>query len=321
MSPRYRSTGAGKPAGPGRSPASSGQPVGGAAVVVIHLPASPASPAPPLEDPMSLRRTGITGLFLGVLALLGALPAAADPGPSGVSYVAMGDSYSAGLGAGGSGDSCARTANAYPALWAAANRPAAFASLACSGATAASVAADQVSALPADTTLVSVTIGGNDVGFSTIMQTCALHRTSDCLATVAAAEKVARTALPGRLDALYTAISARAPRARVVVLGYPDFYRLHVWYCVGLGGAARAKIDEGIDVLDEVTATAAAAHGFTFVDVRPAFADHQLCSGHKWLHAVDFAHLTESYHPTVDGQSQGYLAAFTAAVGGADRIG
>lgn len=315
----YRGTATGKPAG---------QLLGGTAVTVIDLPASPplsmteraARCGLPRKDPMSLSRTGVVGLLVGVLALIGAVPAAADPVPSGTTYVALGDSYSAGLGAGGSDGDCARTDSAYPALWAAANRPVAFASLACSGATAASVAADQVPALPAETNLVSVTIGGNDVGFSTIMKTCALQGTSACLGTVAAAEDLARTVLPGRLDALYTAISAQAPQARVVVLGYPDFYRLHVWYCVGLGGADRAGIDEGIDVLDQVTADAAAAHGFTFVDVRPAFADHQLCSGHKWLHSVDFAHLTESYHPTADGQSQGYLAAFTAAVAGTDQI-
>ena len=267
---------------------------------------------------MSLSRTGVVSLLVGALVFLGAVPAAADPWPAGPAYVALGDSYSAGVGAGGPSDGCGRTPQAYPALWAAANVPVAFVSLACSGATVAGVADDQVPGLSPDTTLVSVTVGGNDVGFSTIMQTCALHRNSDCQAAVAAAQDTARTVLPGRLDALYTAISARAPRARVVVLGYPDFYRLHVWYCVGLGGSSRARIDDGIDVLDQVLADAAVAHGFTFADVRPTFADHQLCSGHKWLHAVDLAHLTESYHPTADGQAQGYLAAFTAAVAGTD---
>ena len=264
---------------------------------------------------MSRARAGVLGLLIAGLTLLGAVPAAADPGPVGVSYVALGDSYSAGLGAGGSEGSCARTGNAYPALWAAAHHPVAFSSLACSGATVDSVTTDQVPGISPDATLVSLTAGGNDVGFSAIMQTCALRSTSSCLAAVAAAEDIARTVLPARLDALYSAISVRAPSARVVVMGYPDFYRLNVWYCVGLGGKARAAIDEGIDVLDQVTATTAAGHGFVFSDVRPAFADHQLCSGHKWLHAADLAHLTESYHPTADGQSQAYLPAFADAAG------
>ena len=55
-----------------------------------------------------------------------------------VNYVALGDSYSSGLGAGdylSSSGSCDRSADAYPEQWAAANSPATFTSAACSGAT------------------------------------------------------------------------------------------------------------------------------------------------------------------------------------------
>lgn len=52
------------------------------------------------------------------------------------SYVALGDSYSSGTGAGnydpGSG-SCNRSANAYPNLWAAAHATDSFTFVACSG--------------------------------------------------------------------------------------------------------------------------------------------------------------------------------------------
>ena len=167
--------------------------------------------------------------------------------------------------------------------------------------------------MPTGTTLVSITVGGNDVGFSTIMTTCALQGTSACVSAVNRAETLASTALPGRLTADYDAIAAAAPGARVVVLSYPLFYQLHTWFCVGLSETSRAKIDEGINLVDTVLATAAAAHGFIFADVRQAFVGHQLCSGRKWLHAVDLANLAESYHPTATGQSSGYLPVFTAA--------
>src|SRR5271169_7069851 len=102
-----------------------------------------------------------------------AAPPAAEAASS-VRYVALGDSYSSGLGAGdyiSSSGSCDRSTNAYPEQWAAANSPATFTSAACSGATTADVLSGQVSALSVSTTLVSITIGGNDAGFSSVMET------------------------------------------------------------------------------------------------------------------------------------------------------
>ena len=62
--------------------------------------------------------------------------------------------------------------------------------------------------------------------------------------------------------------------------------------------------------------SAASRHGFTFGDVRSAFVGHQLCSGGtKWLHALNFTDLDESYHPTAAGQSGGYLPVLTTDAG------
>ncbi|MBB5868096.1 lysophospholipase L1-like esterase [Allocatelliglobosispora scoriae] len=233
-----------------------------------------------------------------------------------VNYVALGDSYSSGVGAGNyipSSGSCNRSPNAYPALWAAAHSTATYSSVACSGATTASLISSQVPALSATTTLVSVTIGGNDAGFSNIMSTCALQGTDQCVAAVNAAETFARNTLPGRLDSAYTAIRGKAPSARVVVLGYPVFYQLGT-VCVGLSATSRAKINEGINLVDDITKAAAQRHGFTFADVRSQFVGHQLCSyGTKWLHALNFADLGVSYHPTAAGQSGGYLPVFNGS--------
>ena len=260
---------------------------------------------------------GMTGLLLGLVgALILAVLAAPSAGAAvPVRYVALGDSYSSGLGASSdyTGGSCDRSSGAFSALWAAAHAPASYISLACAGATTSSVTNSQLPSLPADTTLVSITAGGNDVGFSTIMTTCALQGTSACTAAVDNAETLAATTLPGRLDATYRAIAAKAPGARVVVVDYPTFYQLHTWFCIGLSETSRAKIDEGIGQVDGQLAAAASRAGFAFADVRSAFVGHQLCSGSKWLHAVDLADLAESYHPTASGQAQGYLPVFTAA--------
>src|SRR5580704_5743875 len=151
--------------------------------------------------------------------------AAAPPAEaaSAVSYVALGDSYSSGLGAGdyiSSSGSCDRSANAYPEQWAGENAPASFVSVACAGATTADVLSSQVSALSASTTLVSITIGGNDAGFSSVMETCVLSSTSSCLNAVSTAEAFIAGQLPARLDSTLAAIRNDAPDAKVVVLGY-----------------------------------------------------------------------------------------------------
>jgi len=232
-----------------------------------------------------------------------------------VRYVALGDSYSSGVGAGSytaESGSCQRSTNAYPALWAAANAPASYVSVACSGATTTTVINSQVSALSSTTTLVSITVGGNDMGFADIMKTCALYGTTQCVASVQKAEDKARSSLAGLLDNVYNAIRSRAPNARVVVLDYPVFYQLNTT-CVGLSAESHAKIDEGINLIDDLTRTSATAHGFAFADVRSIFVGHQLCSGDKWLHALNFASLSISYHPMATGQSGGYYPVFRSS--------
>ncbi len=255
-------------------------------------------------------------VLLAVLTILAAVAALAAPAAAaGANYVALGDSYSSGVGAGDytseSGD-CDRSPHAYSALWAAANSPSSYTSVACSGATTSDVEAGQLSALSSATTLVSITVGGNDENFSSIMQDCNLGSDDTCLSEIQSAEDDARATLPGKLGGLYAEIASAAPNARVVVLGYPDFYDL-ANDCVGLSQTKRDKIDEGIDVLDGVLSGAAASAGFTYADVRSAFAGHEICDDNRWLHSVNFLDFGESYHPTADGHSQAYLPVFTAA--------
>jgi lysophospholipase L1-like esterase len=236
-----------------------------------------------------------------------------------VNYVALGDSYASGVGSGSytsASGSCLRSTLAYSQLWANAHSPASYVSVACSGAKTTDVNANQLGALKSTTTLVSITIGGNDVGFSTVMEDCVLYGTDTCVSEVNAAENTARTQLPGWLDTTYNGIRSHAPTAKVVVVDYPRFYH-DLWYCVGLSSTSRNKINEGADVLDGVISAAASRHGFVFADVRAAFANgHEICDGSSsWLHNVDWNNLTESYHPTAAGQSGGYLPAFTTGAG------
>jgi lysophospholipase L1-like esterase len=262
-------------------------------------------------------RTALVATVLGCVTafVVGAQPALAA---SSVNYVALGDSYASGVGSGSytsESGSCLRSTLAASQLWANAHAPASYRSVACSGAKTTDVSANQVSALSASTTLVSITIGGNDVGFSTVMEDCVLYSTSTCVSEVNAAEQKAQTQLPGLLDTVYNNIRSHAPYARVVVVDYPRFYH-DLWYCIGLSSTDRNKINEGADVLDTVISSAASRHGFLFADVRPAFANgHEICDSGSWLHSIDWSNIVQSYHPTASGQSGGYLPAFSAKAG------
>ncbi|WP_181767967.1 SGNH/GDSL hydrolase family protein [Streptomyces albidus (ex Kaewkla and Franco 2022)] len=264
---------------------------------------------------MNRRRLTTTAVasLLGATTVAVGIPAyGADAAPS---YVALGDSYSSGLGAGDydsdSGD-CKRSAKAYAEQWAAANSPASFDFTACSGAVTDDVLADQLGPLSASTGLVSISIGGNDAGFADTMQACVLQGESVCLTKIEEAKSFINGTLPGKLDGVYNAISERSPSAQVVVMGYPRIYKLDGECSVGLSEKSREAINSASDTLNDVISKRAADHGFAFGDVRDAFTGHEICSGDSWLHSVTVP-VGESYHPTAAGQSGGYLPVMEAA--------
>ncbi|WP_381800207.1 SGNH/GDSL hydrolase family protein [Streptomyces niveus] len=256
-----------------------------------------------------------SSLLLGaVLTLTGASQAQANEAAA-LDYVALGDSYSSGLGAGSYGDSgaCKRSSVAYPQLWANANSPSSFAFTACSGARTGDVTGSQLGPLNSGTDLVSITVGGNDAGFADVMTTCVLQSEASCVARVNQARAYVDTTLPGQLDSVYNAISAKAPSAEVVVIGYPRFYQLNGTCVVGMTETERAAINGAADHINTLLAKRAADHGYRYADVTGPFTGHEICSPSSWLHSVSWP-IGESYHPTAQGQSGGYLPAFSSAV-------
>jgi lysophospholipase L1-like esterase len=252
-----------------------------------------------------------------------ALPALAIAAPaaarSSVNYVALGDSYSSGVGAGNyysSSGSCDRSANAYSVRWATANDPASYLSVACSGATTSTVISSQLSALSASTTLVSITIGGNDVGFTNVMETCVVFSTSTCVSAIGTAEGEMTADLPGEMNNVLSAIAVHAPNARVVVLDYPQLYDLaRSSSCIGLSNTDRNDLNQAANELDSQIQAAAGRYHDVFADVRAQFAGHQICDSNSWLHSVDWFDLGVSYHPTASGQSGGYEPVFSEYAG------
>ena len=180
-------------------------------------------------------------------------------------------------------------------------------------ATTADVIGSQVSALTTGTTLVSITIGGNDAGFSSVMETCVLRSTSSCLNAVATAEAFVTTQLPARLTSTLQAIRQHAPNARIVLLGYPDLYDLSKSStCIGLSTSDRIALNAGADALDSaLSAAAQGSQNTVFADVRGQFAGHEICDSGSWLHSMDLLAISSSYHPTASGQILGYEPVFS----------
>jgi lysophospholipase L1-like esterase len=228
------------------------------------------------------------------------------PAPFAPEYVALGDSYASGAGAGSYVDgSCRRSANAYPALRG--KEFPSFKFVACSGATTKSLRS-QLRALTPATTLVTITVGGNDLGFVDVMTTCTLNGDSSCEKRVGKARDFTRDQLPARLDATYATIKEAAPSAQLVVLGYPRLFTPDD-ECRTLSVRKRQALNDAADELSGVISEAASRAGARYVDVRQAFADHGVCADEPWINAL-VSPTGDSYHPNEAGQAA-YFAALT----------
>ncbi|MEU1122104.1 SGNH/GDSL hydrolase family protein [Streptomyces sp. NPDC005899] len=256
---------------------------------------------------MLASRTAGSALLAALALATFPAPAPAAPLPA-VNYVALGDSYASGTGAGDYSDvRCTRSRKAYPALWATAHAPASFAFAACGGARVPDVLGDQLGELDSDTTLVSLSIGGNDSGFASTMLSCRYSTLPACERALSEAGEYVVNKLPAELDTLYSTVRARAPHAQVVVLGYPHLYKEGGLCPGGLSSGKRTALNRGSDLLNGTISERARAAGFSFVDGRAAFAGHEICTGDEWISG-------STVHPTAEGHEAGYLPALTGAV-------
>ena len=264
------------------------------------------------------RRSLVLGCLVtsSLLTLLAAAPASAASKYADTDYVALGDSYSSGVGAPGQVGFCLRSPYGYPGQWATANQPKSFTNLACSGAVTDDVRNTQVPQISSSADLISITIGGNDAGFAPTVLSCEVSSDAACASTVASAEASMSATLGAKLDATYAAIHAKAPNAQVVVLGYPLLFDTASSSC-GIGGMSLAKrrsLNDGAQVLDNLTMMRAQAAGFTWSDVRDDFAGHGICAATPYLNGLTVVPPTDSFHPNKTGYTYGYLPALTGAV-------
>lgn len=255
-----------------------------------------------------------------VVALLAAVSVAAPAGATAADrYVALGDSYASGVGTGGYtlSSSCKRSAYAYPYLVAQQRASPSLVFVACSGATTADVTANQLSSVDASTTIVTITVGGNDIRFADLIYQCTL---SDCSATLDSTRTSLESTLGPRLDGLYAAIKSRAaPGARIVVVGYPRIFNSSSCFGnLGISATERTKANQLAEALDQTIAKHASPPsitGITYASALSSFGTHPVCSSSPWINGLNLFATTESYHPSRNGQSAGYVPLVRAVIG------
>jgi lysophospholipase L1-like esterase len=242
--------------------------------------------------------------------------AAGQSGP----YNALGDSYSSGVGTGSASGPCGQSVKAYPQLWRSANKPAQFAFLACGGATISDVTRQVADPrFQAAGTLVTLTAGGNDVGFGAVVSTCTTGTDAACNTVVENGIKIANSS-KFRADflALFQQIHSADPTSKIIVLGYPRLFETSaVCFAVAPSQSRRININRGAVALKNaivaaVSDSANAGRNVQFVDVDSYFTNHRVCSISPWINGATVP-TGESYHPNAKGQANAYLPALTSA--------
>ena len=250
--------------------------------------------------------SSISGLAAALVALVGVPAPAHAAAPS---YVALGDSYSSGVGTRSyidDGTSCQRSSYAFPKL-VAAQKGYALNFKACSGATVSTVTNTQLSALTTATEYVTISVGGNDAGFSSVVTECAQPGwMSNCDASINTAQSYINNTLPGRLSTLYGSIRSKAPNAVVVVVGYPRIFmgedcNAGTWF----SPTEQSRLNATADLLNSKLSAAAGARGFKWANPTSRFVGHAVCDDVEWINGLS-SPVSESYHPNRLGHSSGY---------------
>lgn len=267
-------------------------------------------------------------------------------------YVALGDSFASGEGAGDYHDGtnydnrddwnpgnwgddshnrCRRSASSYAEQTynsADFDFAGGFTAVYCSGATQSDLdnpndsndgEGPQLDALTDDTSLVTMSIGGNDLGFGEVLAACVLNGGSG-VAWTDGCQSDWNDTLDQRLEDLrpelvdlYTRMREQAPNARIVIMGYPRLFNdppsqelnnmLFTEDQVWMNGKA--------DQLNAMLREACREAGVEFIDPTAAFLGHGVGApdGEQWVNDLDWGGpglaVTDpsSFHPNAQGHA------------------
>lgn len=266
-----------------------------------------------------IRRWSIGAVALASLVGLGLT--SCEPAPD--TYVALGDSYTAGplildqslepLG-------CLRSDRNYPRIAKPQIKAAKFVDVSCSGAQTKDLFNQQgvtpgpnpaqFNALNGSTKIVTIGIGGNDIGFSGIVQNCATLDpfSSGCKGDYVKggvdelANRIDATA--PKIDAVLVEAKKRAPNAKVFLVGYPTILPetgSGCWPVVPIIGSDVTYLRTVAKKLNSMLKARAQANGATYIDVATSSIGHDMCSSSKWVEAIVPTTDAAPVHPNAAG--------------------
>ncbi len=274
------------------------------------------------------------------LALAGALTTASAANASTGRYVSLGDSYTSGpLIPNQSGGLCLRSDHNYPSLTAAAIGASSLVDASCSGSTTVdmtqaqtdlgiTINAPELDSVTSGTSLVTLGIGGNDIGFIDIIETCAEESLTNpfgapCTAhyTSGGTDQLYQTiqATGPKVAAVLQQIHQRAPHATVYVVGYPDILPEDndgCWPIVPIAYGDVAYLRQTEKELNAMLADEAAVNGATYVDTYTPTIGHDVCQpvGVKWFEGLIPTSPAAPFHPNALGEAA-MAKALEAAIG------
>jgi len=199
--------------------------------------------------------------------------------------------------------------------------------------------------LDQDTTLVTVSVGGNDVGFPDVLIGCTsptspvsciadsfrLSRSHGDVNPTTRVDTEALTAyepyligkLEAHLAAVYQQIHLHAPNAEVLVVGYPHlFHVVPGLFCGLLTSDVQTWMNQMSDALQQTITGAVLdtlakypSMNIKFVDAIDGFTGHGVCEATStpWINGPNLVHQSSSFHPNHDGYAE-YAALVNAAL-------
>jgi lysophospholipase L1-like esterase len=270
---------------------------------------------------------------LWVASLVGAVavgctgPWAASPRPAHrLSYVALGDSFAAAPGVPdpASPAGCRKSTNDYPSVLARRLAATKFTDVTCSGATTEDITDHvqqtknglierQIDAVRATTDLITITIGANDVGLATDAEGCEVKSPDPAPCTrdfVVGDVDLVSAAINGHVRGwtmLIDEIRARAPNARIVLVGYETLVRP--------GGCFPGQpvlpndsdyLQARIDELDDRQGQLTTDKGIEYFDTRPMSQGHDICAppSDRYVEGYGVKDPAVPLHPTAFGATE-----------------
>ena len=256
--------------------------------------------------------------------LIGAPTAAAEPTST---YVALGDSAAAAPLVPPAEDMlrCNRSGGNYPRVLAAA-LGVSVVDVSCSSAASGDItdhpqrlvlgtAPTQLDAVGADTDLITISIGGNDVGLVGVALRCITFLPPGQVPAPCTSRYVTggrdeisdtiRAQIP-KWDKMFAAIRAKAPSARIVLVGYGTYVRPSGCFPQQPMHPADADyLQAKVDEINDATSASAAAHGIEFFDTRPVTSGHDGCAapGDRYLEGILPSRQAVPLHPNDAGSA------------------